>query len=160
MTTAPALTFRLIAADELDGLLALYRDLAPDDPPVPAERAAEVFRQLLDARDTEVWVADEGGGDLVATCVLITVPNLSRGARPHAIIENVVTRADRRQRGIGLALMRHVIDVALGRDCYKIMLQTGSSRESTHAFYRKLGFRDGVKTAYVIRDEGVPQVKY
>ena len=31
----------------------------------------------------------------------------------------------------------------------KVMLQTGSRRESTHAFYRSCGFDPDEKTAYV-----------
>lgn len=44
-------------------------------------------------------------------------------------------------------------------NCYKIMLQTGSSKEATHSFYKGLGFRDDEKTAYNIRDT-LPKVEY
>ena len=40
-------------------------------------------------------------------------------------------------------------NAAWAAGCYKVMLQTGSTRESTHAFYRACGFSGTDKHAYV-----------
>jgi hypothetical protein len=45
--------------------------------------------------------------------------------------------------------MAATLQAAWDAGCYKVMLQTGSRRESTHAFYRRCGFDPEEKTAYV-----------
>ena len=90
------------------------------------------------------------GGQLVATCVLAIIPNLTRGARPYAIIENVVTHKSYRRRGLGTAVLLHAVQAARSRNCYKIMLLTGSQRPETLRFYERVGFTRNVKTGFVM----------
>ena len=47
--------------------------------------------------------------------------NVTWGARPYALIENVTTTATRRKRGIGKQLIRHAIAQAWDEDAFKIM---------------------------------------
>ena len=158
MQNLSEITIRHIETDELNDLLALYKDLAPSDPPLLPEKAQETFQRLQQSNEIEIWVAEKDS-EIVASCVALTVPNLTRGGRPYTVIENVVTKAEHRQQGIGKKLMQHVIDKAKANDCYKIMLQTGSSNPATHGFYKSLGFRDDLKVAYNIRDT-VSKVNY
>lgn len=79
------------------------------------------------------------------------IPNLSRGGRPYAVIENVVIAAHRRGEKLGRRLMDATLERAWAAGCYKAMLQTGSKTASTHAYYRACGFADDVKTAYLAR---------
>ena len=74
---------------------------------------------------------------LVSTCYLNITQNLSRNLRPYALIENVVTLAEHRQRGYGTAVLQVAMEEARSRGCYKVMLMTGSKRESTLRFYEK-----------------------
>lgn len=152
------ITVRRIEQDELGALLDLYRDLSPNDPPLKPEEAQQIFHRLLRSEEIDIWVA-VSADVVVATCVAITVPNLTRGGRPFVVVENVVTKREFRNQGIGKALLQHVINLAKERGAYKVMLQTGSSNPATHAFYKGLGFRDNEKVAYVIRDQ-VPKVQY
>ena len=88
-------------------------------------------------------------GSLVATCTLIIIPNLTRGGRSYGLIENVVTHPDYRRRELGTAVLRRALEVAWERNCYKVMLLTGSKNEATLQFYEKVGFQRGVKTGFV-----------
>ena len=96
----------------------------------------------------QVLVA-ELNGSLVASCTLAIIPNLTRGARPYGLIENVVTHVAHRRKGIGTCLLRHALQIAWERNCYKVMLLTGSKSKGTLQFYEQAGFRKGVKTGFI-----------
>ena len=87
----------------------------------------------------------------MSTCTLILVPNLTRGGRPYGLIENVVTHPDYRRRGLGTSVLKRALQAAWERNCYKVMLLTGSKNEATLRFYEKAGFARGVKTGFVAR---------
>jgi ribosomal protein S18 acetylase RimI-like enzyme len=141
---------RAIEAD-LNGLLDLYRYLNPRDPWPDPDRSKIAWAALLGSTNTTVYVA-ETGGRLVGSCTLIIVPNLTRGARPYGLIENVVTHAEARRRGIGHAVLKIALENAWAADCYKVMLMTGRKDEGTLKFYEAAGFERG-KTAFEIRRE-------
>ena len=88
---------------------------------------------------------------LVSSCTLAIVPNLTRGGRSYGVIENVVTHADYRRLGLGRRVLDHALDVAWQADCYKVLLATGSKRESTLRFYEEAGFHRGGKTYFEVR---------
>ncbi len=145
--------FRPVRADELASLLDLYQHLNADEPPLPA---AEVLHQVWNTflSDPKIsCLVGETDGRLVASCTLVIIPNLTRAARPYGLIENVVTRSDYRQKGIGSALLRHALRLAWEQDCYKVMLLTGRKQEETLRFYEKAGFKRGVKTGFVAKPD-------
>ena len=142
---------RIATYNDLEGMLALYRHLNPDDPALDFGKASSVWATLLDSRLTSVYVAEVTSKELVASCTLVIVPNLTRDARPYALIENVVTHADYRRRGFGHAVLRAAMDAAWEAGCYKIMLATGSKREETLQFYESAGFDRGGKTFFQAR---------
>ncbi len=135
---------------DLPGLLALYRHLHPDDPALDPARAAATWEQMLASNMVTVLVADEDG-ILVSTCMLVVVSNLTRDAAPFALIENVVTHAHHRKRGHGHAVLDAALSAAWAAGCYKVMLMTGSRRESTLRFYERVGFEREGKTAFQVR---------
>lgn len=141
---------RAAAADDLPAYLDLCRALHPGDaPPDPA--AAEITWDALLARDGCTVLVAESDGVLAASCTLVVVPNLTRGARPWAIIENVVTLASHRRRGLGRIVMRAAIGRAWEAGCYKVMLATGSKQEGTLRFYEECGLARGGKTCFEAR---------
>ncbi|WP_343161503.1 GNAT family N-acetyltransferase [Natrialba sp. INN-245] len=87
---------------------------------------------------------------LVSSCVLSITPNLTRGARPFAVIENVVTHEAYRGSGFGTQCVRNATTVAERRDCYKVMLLTGSDEQWKHEFYENCGFDREAKTGFVL----------
>ena len=77
------------------------------------------------------------------------VPNLTHGLRPYALIENVVTHADYRGRGLASACLSYAKEIAVRENCYKMMLLTGSREESTLRFYERAGYNRTDKTAFI-----------
>jgi GNAT superfamily N-acetyltransferase len=141
---------RELGREDLDSLLSLYRQLHEQDDPLP-ERAKleETWHGIL--RDpAQVYLGGFVGSNLVAACNACVVPNLTRGARPYAVVENVVTHANYRRRGIGAKVMRALLERCWARGCYKVMLMSGVSRAEVHGFYEALGFDKKSKQAFVI----------
>lgn len=150
----PPATIRAAQPDDLPRLLPLFRHLdAPDEAAPDPAAARAAFARLLRMEGVTVFVAELPGPSpvLAATCTLIVMPNVTHQARPHALIENVATLADHRQQGLGSAVLRAAVAAAREAGCYKVVLTTGSKRESTLRFYEQTGFARGTRTAFQIR---------
>jgi GNAT superfamily N-acetyltransferase len=141
---------RAATEHDLQQVLSLYRHLHPHEPPLEKATAERVWSALLASGVTTVIVA-QAGEQLVSSCTLAIVPNLSRGGRSYGVIENVVTHADHRRRGLGRRVLAHALELAWRADCYKVHLATGSQRESTLRFYERAGFQPAGKTYFEIR---------
>lgn len=151
MGTSP--TVRHAEHDDLEELLELYTHLHPGDPSptLDARLRAQWDKMLADDNiHILVTVADAG---LVASCTLVLVRNLTRGARPYGLIENVVTRAEMRRRGYGRGVVEEALAIAWQNNCYKVMLMTGNA--SALQFYDRCGFVQGVKTGLVAYPGGI-----
>jgi ribosomal protein S18 acetylase RimI-like enzyme len=145
----PDLDVRSIRKDELVQLLDLYGQLHSDDPQLPLDaNLAALWDQIVSDPKLLYFVGDLDG-TLVASCSLTLVPNLTRGARPYGLIENVITHVDYRKRGFGTKLLRHALGVAWEHDCYKVMLLTGHKDEAVLRFYERAGFLRGIKTGFI-----------
>lgn len=135
--------------EEPDAVLELYRHLHPHgSSPVADEHLREIWRQIR-ADPNLLYFVTEVNGVPTATCTLTIVPNLTHGARPYGVIENVVTHADFRRRGLGVAVLKAACAQAWERGCYKVMLMTGRTDPGVAAFYTAAGFVAGIKTAYL-----------
>ena len=141
---------RRAAPSDLTGLLDLYQHLNPNDPRVPEAGAAGAWQAMLGSDLIRLIVAEEDGL-LVSSCMLVIVPNLTRGARSFGVIENVVTHAAYRGRGLGRAVLAAAVEAAWQADCYKVMLATGSRQGSTWRFYEGAGFSRATKTHFEVR---------
>ena len=141
---------RLAGPDDLDAVLGLLAQLNPEDAPLDATLAAAAWRGILGRAGVTTLLGCLGDAP-VACLTLIVVPNLSRGARPYAMIENVVTDEAHRGQRIGRRLLDAAVQRAWDDGAYKVMLMTGSKKESTLGFYRAAGFTDD-KTAFQRRN--------
>jgi GNAT superfamily N-acetyltransferase len=150
LMSMPAAVIRPARPGDLPQVLDLYRHLNPDDPQPDAAKAESAWSALMASDLTTVMVA-EATGELVSTCTLVIVPNLTRGVRPYGLIENVVTHPGHRRTGLGQAVLSASLNAAWNADCYKVMLATGSRREETLRFYEKAGFKRGGKTFFEAR---------
>jgi GNAT superfamily N-acetyltransferase len=148
-------TVRPAAPGDLDALVSLYEEFEDDKPAPPQSVDSHHERVLLDvigdpARHLLVGVLDQTP---VGTVDLLIVQNLTHGARPWAIVENVVVTADLQGCGIGSALMGHAIDIAREAGCYKVQLLSGRQRTGAHAFYRSLGMESVAEGFKLYLDE-------
>jgi ribosomal protein S18 acetylase RimI-like enzyme len=109
-----------------------------------------IWRRIL-RDDSHIYMGGFLGETLISACNAVVVPNLTRGARPYAVIENVVTHAAHRRTGAGTKVMRRLIDECIARACYKIMLMSSADRDSAHGFYESLGFDKKSKQAFVLK---------
>ena len=142
------MTVREAAPGELGELLALYLHLHEERMPVERAPFERAWARILADEDHHVIVC-ERDGELAASCVCVVIPNLTRGARPYALVENVVTRADCRRRGCATACLARAVEIAREAGCYKIMLLTGAKDDATLDFYRRVGFNCADKTAFI-----------
>jgi GNAT superfamily N-acetyltransferase len=141
---------RTAREEDLEGLLALSRQLNPEDPPLDRDKALAIWRETASRDATRYFVADEDGVVVSACCVTI-IPNLTRGGRPYAMIENVVTDEGHRRRGLGARVLRDAIEYAKGRGCYKVVLLSSVRRVESHRFYEAIGFDGNSKRGFELR---------
>jgi len=132
-------------------LQELYMEHLTGSPPAEPQ-SMEKWQSLLErlcANENYYLLVGEEGGRVVSSVTLVVIENLTHNLRPYSVIENVVTHAGFRGRGFASALMDEAARIAAERGCYKIMLLTGSKRESTLKFYENCGYNLKDKTAFI-----------
>ncbi|MDV2480660.1 GNAT family N-acetyltransferase [Methanoculleus sp. Wushi-C6] len=134
--------------EDLDAVLSLYTHMHDADEEAGDHALRKAWQEILADPRTRLFILEYGGVP-VSTCVLHILPNLTRGARPYGLIENVVTHREHRNRGFGTALLAHVLDHAWEQGCYKVMLLTGRQDPNVFRLYEKAGFVRGVKEGLV-----------
>lgn len=140
---------RIASASDYEQLLRLYRQLNPEDP-AAGTAVKQAFDTILQSSALKLVVAEEDGR-LIGSCYLNVIPNMTRAGKPYALIENVITDAGYRNKGIGKAVMNFAVDLAERAGCYKVMLMTGRKDSAVHAFYISCGFSKDAKQAFVRR---------
>jgi len=139
---------RLARVSDVEGMLAIFAASEVSSAAEPFERADEIWRETINSDAVAVFVA-ELAEKIVSTCMLVTAPNLLRCGRRHGFLENVVTHPDFRGRGYGRAVVGAALEHAWRADCHHVLMQSGRADPRVHAFYEGLGFRRGLRTAYV-----------
>jgi GNAT superfamily N-acetyltransferase len=144
---------RLARASDLPSLLTLFSMSEVSASAEPHERAEGIWQEILAQPGVYVFVSCDRER-IAATCMLITAPNLLRGGRRHAFLENVVTHPEMRGHGHGKAVVRAALAHAWTSDCHHVLMQSGRADPRVHAFYETLGFEPGLRMAYVARRRG------
>ena len=142
------MNIREVKDSDLDGLLRLYMQLHDNPFPEKDDRVTGVWKSILDDKNHHIIVAEEEG-TIVSSCVCVIIPNLTRGQRPYAFIENVITDREYRKRGLATACLDFAKDIAEREGCYKMMLLTGSKEQPTLDFYKRAGYNANDKTAFI-----------
>jgi GNAT superfamily N-acetyltransferase len=142
---------REIELGDLDKLLALYAHLHRSDDPLPERAVVQGVWHALVANPQYRYFGGYLGEELISSCTITVIPNLTRGCKPYGVIENVVTHSSHRNHGYGKAILAHALSHAWSAGCYKVMLLTGRKDEATFRFYESAGFdRDG-KQAFIAK---------
>lgn len=111
--------------------------------------AFPVMNQLRTHLDDETYLeyvremADDGyrlfaasvDGDVVSVAGVVVRLNMYDGR--HVWVNDLVTDADRRSEGHGLALLSFVEDWARERGCENVVLSSGLQRTDAHRFYEE-----------------------
>lgn len=142
---------RIAELADLPSLLALFA-VSEVSPAAPPDQAESIWHETLGHPGTTVFVSVEAAR-ILATCMLVTAPNLLRQGRRHGFLENVVTHPEHRGQGHGTAVVRAALDQAWRCDCHHVLMQSGRADPRVHAFYEALGFRPGLRMAYVATRE-------
>ena len=135
---------------DFSSLARLYVYLNPSTPVLENPKAPEIWSDILANPNVAVFVAVLGG-ELVASCTLITAPNLMRQGTPNGFLENVVTHGDHRRQGHGRAVTEAALGEAWERGCTEVALFTGRARANPSVldFYAKCGLREEGKAALI-----------
>lgn len=134
--------------DDLMGLLELYQQLHDNAIPLMSESLQQLWQQILVDRNHHIIVGLEAG-KIISSCVIVVVGNLTHQQRPYAFIENVITDKAYRSHGYATMLLEYAKVIALEKNCYKIMLMTGSKEDQVLNFYTKAGYNCNDKTAFI-----------
>ena len=113
-----------LESSALGDLLELYQHLHDSDDPPPDDAVAhQTWEKIVSSPDMHCFGIRQQE-QLVSTCFIALLPNLTRACRPYAVIENVVTHADHRGQGYARALLQYALQHAWQQDCYKVMQLT------------------------------------
>ena len=141
----------LASKNDLAALLQLYAHLHASDIPLPPAADIEAVWSEIQANPRLRYFGAFIGTELIASCTIAVIPNLTRGCRPYGVVENVVTHSAHRRCGHGTAVLEVALSHAWSEDCYKVMLLTGRKDEATLSFYRSAGFDPNGKQAFIAK---------
>jgi ribosomal protein S18 acetylase RimI-like enzyme len=120
---------------ELLGIL--FESEAEFSPNAEKQRAA-LQAILADPSKGKIFVARDGR-EVVAMASLLYTVSTAEGGKA-ALFEDLVTAPEHRRRGIGEALLKHVVTQARAEGVLRITLLTDMQNERAQAMYRRVGF--------------------
>jgi len=134
--------------NDLKEILELYLSLHETDIPEESDHLTETWDKII-TDDNHHLIVYELAGKIVSSCVCVIIPNLTRNVRPYAFVENVVTHEAHRGKGYATECLNYAKKIAEDNNCYKMMLLTGSKKQSTLDFYKNAGYNSSDKTAFI-----------
>ena len=121
--------------DLLGMLFAQEADFVPDA--AKQRRALELI--LGDPRIGRIYVAREDGRVVGMASTLYTVSTAEGGKA--AWLEDMVVLPERRERGVGAALLAHAVVGAREEGCLRLTLLSDEDNAQAHAVYASEGFQ-------------------
>lgn len=142
---------RAIEECELNQLLELYKYLHEQDDTLPEMDVVRKIWNKIQSNDDSIYYGTFINHQLICSCCIVLIENLTRGCRPYGVIENVVTHQEFRRQGYGHRILVHALEYAWSKNCYKVMLLTGRLNEETFKFYESVGFNRYAKQAFIAK---------
>ena len=99
--------------------------------------AKEILRKILDDENHIIHVAEMDGMVVGSTTLLIEQKFIHKGGLV-GHIEDVVVKKEFEGQGIGMKLVKSLLDVAKQKNCYKTIL---NCTNNLRPFYKKMGFK-------------------
>jgi len=137
---------RAATEEDIPRILELYRELVITTSEAESSKVTSqgdyqrVFAEISASPGYELLVAEEQG-EVAGSVVFLIVPNLSHGALPWALVENLVVDRRYQRKGLGRLLMEYAVARAKEAGCYKLVLDSNKKRREAHRFYSSLGFK-------------------
>ena len=139
---------REIEFSELSQILSIYTHLHDNKMPTIDDEIETLWRQIMDDPNHHIIVGIENNM-IISSCVLMIIPNLTQNQRPYALVENVITHPECRNKGYATQILDYAKKLAVDKGCYKIMLMTGSKEDTILNFYERAGYNRNDKTAFI-----------
>lgn len=139
-------------AGDLQGVLALYRELRPNDPVMLDAKAEEVWQAMTKDANCDIIVA-KVTQQIASSCSLTLNTSLANAGKPFAMIEHVITAKEHRRKGLSKKVLEHAIALAWQKGCCKIMLLSGAQLTGAHALYESVGFKAGIERGFVLKPD-------
>ena len=145
------MNIRQLTSNDLPALLALYRHLHESDSlPPDASEIDSVWLEIMSNHRLK-YFGSFCADNLVSSCTISVIPNLTRSCRPYGVIENVVTHSAYLRQGHASAILQAALSHAWSVGCYKVMLLTSRKDEATLRFYQSAGFDPNGKQAFIAK---------
>ena len=131
------MTIEISVCDEVnDVVVAAFAALIPQLSTSSPAPTAKELKEIVAHEASTILLASEGE-TIVGSMTLVVFP-IPTGTR--AWIEDVVVREDAQGRGVGEALNRRAMQIAVDRGAQTINLTSRPTREAANRLYQRLGF--------------------
>jgi len=140
---------RMVNKNDLPALQELYLSLHDTSIMPLTSQCLKIWEEILKTPDYHILIG-EYMGQIVSSVTMIIIKNLTCDMRPYALIENIVTDTNHRNKGYAGLLMDKAVEIAKDNRCFKIMLLNASSDDATATLYKKAGFTD-TEVGYVMK---------
>jgi GNAT superfamily N-acetyltransferase len=139
----PDYAIRDAAVEDWPQVASLLVELGRDVSPSATTNPSFVIRfgGHLALRESRTLVAEQLGGRLIGVLDMEFRQRLGH-PRPQAWVNDLVVTEDLRGKGIGRALLARAEELARGRGCFRMSLETGRWRADAYSFYVGSGWTD------------------
>ena len=136
--------------NDLPALQELYLNLHDADIMPITSETMQLWENILGDSNYYILIGEELG-KIVSSVTVVVIKNLTMRMRPHALIENMVTLPEYRNKGYAGVLLQRAVEIAKENNCYRAVFISGAKNESTIRFYANAGFVNTEKSAWVMK---------